>query len=245
MAFAAQSAVAIENARLYGQVLQERDRILTVESAIRNELARDLHDGPAQMLSVLIMHLRLLKELAQRDPELVFGELVNLEAEAQKAMYQTRNILFDLRPVILEQRGLAAALEQYAIRLRMTERLRVTLNMETLKSRLDWKREGAVFSIVQEAVNNVKKHANANLLEIRASEDEEFLTIQVKDDGTGFDLYETQAHSGERGSYGLLNMKERAEIAKGKLVIESTPTSGTTVTLQVPINPARKKPDTM
>lgn len=235
LAFAGQSAVAIENARLYGQVLAERDRILAVEAAVRHELARDLHDGPAQMLAVLIMQLRYLRDLAQREPGSLATEFVNLEAVAQKAMYQTRNILFDLRPVILEQQGLGPALEQYVMRLRMVEPFRLSLNAGTLKTRLDIKVEGAIFSIVQEAVNNAKKHANAKQLEINAIEQDHTLMITVRDDGCGFDVQKTRARTGERGSLGLLNMQERAEIARGRLEVSSIVNGGTTVRLVVPL----------
>ncbi len=230
-AFATQSAIAIENARLYGQVLDERDRILAVEAAVRHELARDLHDGPAQMLAALIMEIRFLRELAQRDPNKLMTEFVNLEAVAQKAMYQTRNILFDLRPVILEQQGLGPALEQYVMRLRMVEPFRIALNAETLKTRFEPKVEAAIFSIVQEAVNNAKKHANATQLEIEAREEGNTLTISVRDDGRGFDVLQTRENYGARGSLGLLNMKERAEIARGRLEIHSEKEKGTTVKL--------------
>lgn len=235
LAFAGQSAIAIENARLFGQVLAERDRILAVEAAVRHELARDLHDGPAQMLSALIMQLRYLRDLAQREPGSLMTEFVNLEAVAQKAMYQTRNILFDLRPVILEQQGLGPALEQYVMRMRMVEPFRLTLNAGTLKTRLDIKVEAAIFSIVQEAVNNAKKHANAKQLEINAIEEGNTLTITVRDDGCGFDVQKTRARIGERGSLGLLNMRERAEIARGRLEVISTLNGGTTVRLVVPL----------
>lgn len=237
MAFAGQSAVAIENARLYGEVLEERDRILAVEAAVRHELARDLHDGPAQMLSVLIMQLRYLRDVAQRDPGNLLTEFVNLEAVAQKAMYQTRNILFDLRPVILEQQGLGPALEQYVMRLRMVEPFRITLHAETLRTRFDSKAEGAIFSIVQEAVNNAKKHAVPKHLEILAVEEGNTLTITVRDDGRGFDVPTTQAHYGERGSLGLLNMRERAEIAHAQLKVTSRVNEGTMVRLVMPLAP--------
>lgn len=234
-AFASQSAIAIENARLYGQVLDERDRILAVEAAVRHELARDLHDGPAQMLAALIMEIRFLRELAQRDPNKLMTEFLNLEAVAQKAMYQTRNILFDLRPLILEQQGLGPALEQYVMRLRMVEPFKITLNAETLKMRFEPKVEAAIFSIVQEAVNNAKKHSGATHLEIDAIENGNGLTITVRDDGRGFDVTQTQANYGQRGSLGLLNMKERAEIARGKLEIDSEKEKGTTVRLSLPL----------
>lgn len=233
-AFATQSAIAIENARLYGEVREERDRTLAVEAAVRHELARDLHDGPAQMLAALIMEIRFLRELAGDEHQFT-NDLLHLEAVAQKAMYRTRNILFDLRPLILERQGLGPALEQYVMRLRMTEPFKITLNATTLKTRFDNKIEGAIFSIVQEAVNNVKKHANAQHLQIDAIESDTTLMLRVSDDGHGFDMTEIEANYGQRGSLGLLNMRERAEIARGMLDINSHAGEGTRVQLVVPL----------
>ncbi len=235
MAFAAQSAIAIENARLYGQLRRERDRILSVEAAVRHELARDLHDGPAQLLSALIMEIRYLRDLAVRDPSRTEMEILQLEALAQKALYQTRNILFDLRPLILEQEGLCAALEEYVTRLRLVEPFRVALDTKSLHSRLEPKVEAAIFSIVQEAVNNAKKHASPRNVWIVAGEADNVLTITVRDDGRGFDVAQTEAEYAQRGSLGLLSMKERAEIACGKLKIDSVRDQGTAVTLSLPI----------
>jgi signal transduction histidine kinase len=236
MAFAAQSAIAIENARLYGQVLQERDRILAVEAAVRQELARDLHDGPAQLLSALVMNARFIQELVRRYPDRVPDEIEQLEKTAERALHQTRNILFDLRPLVLEQQGLGPALEQYAARLKSVEDFAVTLNAPTLRRRFDSKMEGAIFSIVQEAVNNAKKHADAKNVWIEGKEDAKSLTITIRDDGRGFDVSQMEANSAKRGSLGLLNMRERAEIAYGDLQIRSAPGGGTTVTLRVPLS---------
>jgi signal transduction histidine kinase len=242
LAFAAQSAVAIENARLYGQVRQERDRILNVEAAVRHELARDLHDGPTQLLSALIMTVRHLRELTERNPDQARTEFLQLEALAQKALYQTRNILFDLRPIILEQRGLGPALEQYVVRLRMVEPLHIRLEAGELHSRLDPQVEAAVFSIVQEAVNNAKKHAHAANLWITAIEEPGQLRLTVRDDGRGFDVQEIQSHYGQRGSLGLLNMKERAQIARAELQIDSQPGQGTRVPLAMPLSSSTPGP---
>lgn len=235
IAFAAQSAIALENARLYGALLQERDRILATEAAVRHELARDLHDGPAQMLAALVMQARFLREVATREPARIPQEAVPLEALASKALYQTRNILFDLRPLILEQQGLRPALEQYVLRLRMVEPFQIHLDAESLRTRFEPKQEAAMFSIAQEAVNNAKKHAAPNNVWIEARETEAAVEIVVRDDGRGFDVNEIQAAYGARGSLGLLNMRERAEIANGVLQIASEPNQGTQVSLKVPI----------
>lgn len=235
MAFAAQSAIALENARLYGQVLSERDRILAVEAAVRHELARELHDGPVQLLSVLSMQARLVRDEAKVDPARIPADIVAVEATASKALYQIRNIMFDLRPLILEERGLGPALEQYILRMRMVEPFRIHLEAATLKTRFQTKAETAIFSIVQEAVNNAKIHANPSNLWIDAREERDTLEILVLDDGRGFDVGEIRAAYATRGSLGLLNMRERAELVNGVLDIASQPNQGTRVKLTVPL----------
>ncbi|MCG3139495.1 MAG: hypothetical protein HDKAJFGB_00370 [Anaerolineae bacterium] len=234
-AFAAQSAIALENARLYGNVLQERDRILAVEAAVRHELARDLHDGPAQMLAAVVMQTRIVRDVAQQDPARVLMEIAPLEATAVKALYQTRNIMFDLRPLILKEQGLRPALEQYVLRLRMVEPFQIFLDVETLRARWPSKHEAAIFAIVQEAVGNAKKHAKPQNVWIQARQDETRLEIQVRDDGRGFDVAQVQAAYSTRGSLGLLNMRERAEMVNGVLEITSAPQQGARVQLSVPL----------
>jgi signal transduction histidine kinase len=236
LAFAAQAAVAIENARLYGELVRERDHILAVEAGVRRELARDLHDGPAQMLSTLVITARYLQELLRRDPRRIGEELDELETLALKAMHQVRNILFDLRPVILEEQGLGPTLEQYVSHLRMVEPFAVKLVAPSLHSRFPTRVESAIFSIVQEAVNNAKKHARPRNVTIGGVEKGDMLIISIRDDGQGFDVTQTLVNYAERGSFGLLNMRERAEIAQGTLQIKSRPGKGTTVTLSVPLN---------
>lgn len=235
LAFASQSAVAIENARLYQSVITERDRILAVEAGVRHELARDLHDGPAQILSAIIMSVRFLRDLIEHTPERTPGELLQLEALAQKALYQVRNMLFDLRPVILETQGLGPALQAYVERLRLVEPFRITLDAKSVSKRFPSNVESAIFSIVQEAVNNAKKHAAPTNLWISAKQSDNTLTLTVKDDGRGFDISSVQQSYAQRNSFGLLNMRERAEIAHGHLELDSHPGKGTTVTLAIPL----------
>jgi signal transduction histidine kinase len=238
LAFAAQSAVAIENARLYHQVVAERDRILAVEEQVRRELARDLHDGPSQLLSAIIMGLRFLKEVLTRKPERAKDELDELVQLSTQALYQVRNMLFDLRPVMLETMGLRAALEAYIERQRETQEPQVHLNAASLTARFTPKAEAAIFSIVQEAVGNAKKHAAAKNIWIATCQQGQALTLSVRDDGRGFDVQRVEEAYAQRGSLGLLNMKERAEIANGTLTIDSEPGKGTVVTLVVPVSDA-------
>lgn len=240
LAFAAQSAVAIENARLYQQVVGERDRILAVEEQVRRELARDLHDGPSQLISAVIMGLRFLREVIERKPERAAEELTELEQLATQSLHQVRNMLFDLRPLLLETQGLRAALEAYVERQHERE-LQFHFDADSFTARYSPKAEAAIFSIVQEAVANAKRHAAARNIWIATIQQSSHLTVTIRDDGCGFDVKGVEDAYGQRGSLGLLNMRERAEVANARLVIDSGSGQGTLVTLAVPLTGAWKR----
>jgi signal transduction histidine kinase len=149
-------------------------------------------------------------------------------------------MLFDLRPVLLETQGLAPALRSFVDRQRESKDIDICLDADTFKSRLDPRAEAAIFSIIQEAVMNVRKHARATRIWITAQEKKGQLVLCVRDDGCGFDLQGVQALYAQRGSMGLLNMKERAEIASAQLTVDSEPGKGTLVKLTAPLAaPAR------
>lgn len=234
--FAAQSAVAIENARLYESLREERDRIIAVEEDVRRRLARDLHDGPAQMLAAIIMSASFIKQaIAHNSPEHALGELDEMLPVAEKALRQVRTLLFDLRPVILETQGLVAALETYAQRLREAEGLNVVLTTEGEFARLSHNAEVAVFSVVQEAITNAKKHAQASRIDIRVAPSQGDLVVIIADDGVGFDVNDVTDGYEQRGSLGMLNMKERAQIVDGSLSVSSQPGGGTSITMRLPL----------
>ncbi|MBC7249017.1 MAG: GAF domain-containing sensor histidine kinase [Anaerolineae bacterium] len=234
-ALAGQAAIAIVNARLYQELEDEKNRILAVESEAQKRLARDLHDGPAQTLAAIIMSIEFIQTLLQRDPAQVPQELEKLRQTATKALAQVRNTLFELRPVILETQGLKAALESYVDRLRTTEDMKIHLDVRGLDKRLPPKLEHICFAIVQEAVGNIKKHAEATQVWIGVERRAKDLVLGIRDDGRGFDVESVQRTYARRGSMGLLNMQERAELVGGQLTIESAPGQGTLVSLIAPL----------
>jgi signal transduction histidine kinase len=236
MAFAAQAAVLIENARLFQQVVAERDRLLVVEEQVRRDLARELHDGPSQLLSAIIMGLKFLKQVIEREPTRAEVELAELERLTTQALHQVRNMLFDLRPVALETQGLVPALQIYIERQRDAAELKLHVEADAFTMRFLPKVEAAAFSIIQEAVGNAKKHAHARNIWISAQHVDEMLILSVRDDGRGFDVAGVEKAYAQRGNLGLLNMKERAELCQGKLTIESQVGKGTLVSLSLPLN---------
>lgn len=237
--FAAQSATAIENARLYQDLKRERDRIIAVEEDIRRRLARDLHDGPAQLLAAIIVNIEFVRKLLEYEPAKVLDELENLVPLAQKALRQVRTLLFDLRPVILETQGLVPALESYVQRQQEAGDLDYHLEVDGFVGRLVAQAERAIFSIVQEAVGNVKKHAQAQNVWIGVRAQDGRLQVRVWDDGRGFDVERMRAEYDQRGSLGMLNMQERAAAIGGFLSIDSREGSGASVTLSAPLQPIR------
>lgn len=239
--FAAQSAAAIENAHLYQDLKRERDRLIAVEEEIRRRLARDLHDGPAQLLAAIITNIEFVRKLLDHEPELVPQELDEMTPLAQKALRQVRTLLFDLRPVVLETQGLVPALESYVQRQETVNELSLQLQVNGFSGRLVTAAERAIFSIVQEAVGNVRKHAQAKNVWIVVTKDNGNLIVEVRDDGHGFDLAALNAEYDLRGSLGMLNMQERAEGLGGKLSVQSEPGQGTTVALTAPLKPLRVK----
>ncbi|MCD6552734.1 MAG: sensor histidine kinase [Anaerolineae bacterium] len=240
-ALAGQAAIAIVNARLYQELEDEKNRILAVESEAHKRLARDLHDGPAQTLAAIIMNIEFIRTLLKRDPAQVPQELDKLQETATKALAQVRNTLFELRPVILETRGLQAALESYVERLRSTEGMTIHLDVRSLDERLPAKLEHVCFAIVQEAVGNIKKHAKAKQVWIGVERRAKDLVLGIRDDGRGFDVEAVEKQCDQRGSLGLLNMKERAELVGGRLTIESSPGHGTLVSLIAPLGDTAKE----
>ncbi len=237
LSFAAQSAIAIRNAQLYQELREEHDRIVTVEEDVRKELARDLHDGPTQLVAAITMNLQFVRKLMERDPARVGAELDEVDALAARAMVQLRTMLFDLRPVILETKGLVPTLEAYSTRLTETERFTVHLQVIGKVPPLSKQAGSATFAVVQEAISNAKKYAQAEHIWVTVECAEDTLCCTIHDDGEGFDVAEMQKDYASRGSLGMINMHERAEMIQGTFTIQSEIGHGTTVKLVAPLSP--------
>jgi signal transduction histidine kinase len=231
---AGQAAVALDNARLFRRLREEHERLLAAEEEVRKNLARDLHDGPAQDLAAISMGLEVTRRLLDIDLPRARQELDGVENLARRATRQIRTLQFELRPLALETRGLRAALETYIQQLSQGSATEYVLLAEGCKGRLPTPVEQATFSIVQEALGNTRKHGKARRVEVQMHEMDDRWTIQVSDNGQGFDVNNVVKSYENRGSLGLLNMRERAAAIGGQLTIQSEPGQGTRVTLQIP-----------
>lgn len=241
--FANQAAIAIQNAKLYQNLRAEQERIIKAQEEVRHQLARELHDNTAQMLALIIMNLDMVRQALQSGRiEHSLGEIDQLEELARQANREVRTLLFELRPIILESRGLIPALEAYVRQLSASLECDLHLQAFPLQFQINLKAANAIFSIVQEAVNNIRKHASASNVWIRVHHDEESLYFEVEDDGAGFNLDETMKQYDLNSSFGLLNMRERASLLGGKLhILSPAPQSekGTLIRGAIPLYKVR------
>ena len=233
--FCNQATIALQNASLYRSLRQERDKIVDKEEEARHKLARELHDGPTQDVAAIAMRLNFARLLLDRDPARARAELERLEDLAHHTVREIRSMLFALRPVVLETEGLLAALNMYAKNLQENESIPVTIDAEDYQDCLDLEAQGVVFAILDEAMNNARKHAQASQIWVRLAVEEDLFVAKVRDNGQGFDIENVENSYGSRGSLGMVNLKERAELVGGTLSIDSVPGRGTSVTLLVPI----------
>jgi len=234
-----QATVALQNAVLYENLLNERNRIVEVEEEARKKLARDLHDGPTQSVAAIAMRMSIIYRMLERTPDEVPAELKKIEDIARKTTKEIRHMLFTLRPLVLENQGLTAALEQLAEKMKETHEQAVAVRVSREAERaLDSAQQGVIFYIIEEAVGNARKHAKAKLITVTVNRQEDIVLVQIADNGVGFDTHAVEANYDSRGSLGMVNLRERTELLGGTLRIESAPGRGTTISVLVPIKEA-------
>ncbi len=234
-----QAIVALQNAQLYQDLREEKERIVSIEEDARKKLARNLHDGPTQNVASIAMQISFVRKLMEnaKNSDQISEELQRVEALARRTTKQIRHMLFTLRPIILETQGLEAALEQYVNKLTETYETRIDLEADPrAEETLDQDTQGIIFYIVEEAISNARKHAEADRIWIRLYlQGRSAFVAEIEDNGVGFDVDAVQTTYDSRGSLGLINMHERAEMTNGELSITSAPGQGTQIRLTIPL----------
>lgn len=226
--------LADKNAQLAEQAAQ----LATVEE--RNRLARELHDSVSQDLFSLTMLAAAARRLIQNKPDVVASQLAEIQETSQRALQETRSLIFALRPALLDGRGLGPALRDLAAAVRERQGLEVTLLISGERL-LPLEHEQAIFRIVQEALANVIRHSGMRQADVTLCYEDNRVALTVIDHGCGFD---TTAPQSAR-SIGLMSMTERAAALGGEFTVESAPGVGTRVAVTLPAPaPAHKKENT-
>jgi signal transduction histidine kinase len=232
-----QATVALQNAVLYLNLLKERDKIVEVEEEARKKLARDLHDGPTQNVAAIAMRMSIIYKMLERTPDEVPAELKKIEEIARNTTKEIRSMLFTLRPLVLENQGLTAALNQLAEKMQETYSQAVKVWVASdAESVLDMHHQGTIFYIIEEAVGNARKHAQAPVINVSVARQEEVVIVTIADNGVGFDAKAAEENSKSRGGHlGMINLYERTELLGGSLRIDSTVGKGTNITVVIPV----------
>jgi signal transduction histidine kinase len=233
-------AIAVENADLLERLRTKEESLqglvrktLTAQEEERRRISRELHDETSQVLSALMMNIDLL-ETQVPSSEASAARIEAVKALAEEAARNLDKMLLDLRPALLDELGLMPALRWYVAQVSDLYSLDIGFVGGKI-GRLPEHIEVAAFRIVQEAVGNAARHANATHVKVVVAAEGESLRVQVADDGVGFDVAEVSARAGTGESVGLMGMRERAELAGGTLEVVSQPGRGTTVTAELPL----------
>lgn len=236
-----QLGVVIENARLW-EDLREKERVrgqlleqvISAQEEERKRIARELHDDTGQAITSLMVGLRAASDVCEPATR---ARLDHLREIAAQTLNSVKRLARELRPPLLDDLGLPAALERYLASYRTTFNVNTDLQVAgfSANGRLAPEIELALYRIVQEALTNVAKHAHARNVSIVVERKAHSVIAIIEDDGQGFDVRAVM-DAGRESQLGLYGMRERAELLGGHLYIESTPGKGTSVFVEVPTN---------
>ena len=213
-------------------------RIVDAQEAERQRIARDLHDETGQALTAIGMGLRGLSTALtnKRNQDQAIKTLRQLESLAADSLQELQRLIADLRPSHLDDLGLPAALRWYAGKVQERTNLKVMVEIEGEELQTTSALKIAIFRIVQEALNNITKHAQAKDVFIQLKCQPNRVIVSVRDDGIGFDLDTVKMSRARRPSLGLVGMQERAALVGGEVHIQSSPGQGTLVEAILPLN---------
>ena len=210
-------------------------RIIEAQESERQRLARQMHDGPAQRLTNLILQAEICERLFESDPNQARLELSNLKKAVTSTFQRTRDFIVTLRPMMLDDLGLLATLRRYVENFEKASSISATLNSTGQERRYPPYYEVTAFRVIQEALNNVQEHAHASHVRVGLDFRENQIAVVVEDDGSGFDVSNAFATARQRKMLGLVSMQERAEMLGGTLEIDSSIGRGTRIRLVLPI----------
>lgn len=205
-------------------------KIIEAQEEERRKISREIHDGPAQMLANILLRSELVdRSFRGGDVDQALIEIKSVRQMIRSSLYEVRRIIYDLRPMALDDLGLVPTIRKYVGNIADYNNTTIEFTAIGEDQRLQQKYEVAFFRLVQEAIQNAIKHAEASLIQVKLEICKDFITMIIKDNGKGFD----PAMKKDK-SFGLIGMRERVEMLEGKLNIDSAVDKGTSILIKVP-----------
>ncbi|MBM7600529.1 two-component system sensor histidine kinase DegS [Virgibacillus halotolerans] len=205
-------------------------KIIEAQEEERRKISREIHDGPAQMLANILLRSELVdRSFRGGNVDQALIEIKSVRQMIRTSLYEVRRIIYDLRPMALDDLGLIPTIRKYVGNIADYNNTTVEFTALGEDQRLHQKYEVAFFRLVQEAVQNAIKHAEASLIQVKLEICKSYITMIIKDNGKGFD-----PSMKKDKSFGLIGMRERVEMLEGKLSIDSAVGKGTSILIKVP-----------
>ncbi len=225
--------------RLYGEVIEDAKRkqeyglrIIEAQEEERKRLSREIHDGPAQVLANVLLRSQLIERIYEKKgKDEAFKEIKDMRTLIEDALKEVRRLIYDLRPMALDDLGLVPTLLKYLNKVDDRSDARIFFDYYEGIQRLHVRLEAAIFRLVQEAVQNALKHARASEITVDLSLDGDKIVVAIQDNGIGFDVKVRKDQS-----FGLIGMKERVGLLNGTIQVQSTPNKGTYILIRIPIH---------
>ncbi len=236
-----QAAIAVHNARLYENIAQQqytldelRAKTIQAEEDERKIVALEIHDVISQAIASLFYRIQTCERLIGSDVERAQREFLEIKEMARNTLDAVTRLMFNLRPPVLDDFGVFPALRRYLDQYQRENGIGVKMRVKGRRTRFPPSVELTIYRIVQEALTNVRKHAEANQVKVKFEVDRERVAGVVEDNGKGFDPSAFSARKEIEGHLGLFSMKERAALLGGTLEVESSPGGGTVVMFEIP-----------
>ena len=216
-----------------GMDRQAMVHIIEAQESERQRLSREMHDGPAQSLTNLILQAEIVERLFEADPVRARGELGNLKTSANSTFQRIRDFIFELRPMMLDDLGLLPTLKRYIQTFETKQHIPTQLNIQGERSLASYI-EVTLFRTIQDLLSNVAEHAHASRVLVNLDLQNNPVLATLEDDGSGFDVATFWEAARQSGSSGLVNLEKRIEMLGGRIVIQSGTGRGTRVRVELP-----------
>ena len=212
-------------------------RVIEAQERERHRLARQMHDGPAQSLTNLMLQAEICERLFDSDPAQARVELGNLKTAVNVTFQKIREFIVTLRPMMLDDLGLVPAVKQHVQTFEEKAKLSTNFAVMGRETRLPSHIEVALFRMIQELLSNVEAHAHATHVQVVLDFQDEAIVASVEDDGSGFDINEVQHPTQRRRGLGLSTIQERTEMMDGQVLFESRIGRGSKIRIEIPVAP--------
>ncbi|HEY2494669.1 MAG TPA: sensor histidine kinase [Paenibacillus sp.] len=215
-------------------------KIILAQEEERKRIAREIHDGPAQLLANLVLRTEIVERMiAKQDFYMVQAEIVDLKGQVRASLEEMRKVIFNLRPMALDDLGLIPTLRKYVHDFEEKTRIRTAFETRGMEQRFSSAMEAAIYRLVQEAITNAFKHADPTHVLVEMTFQAQMVKIVVQDNGCGFKISLIEQKRNEH--FGLMGMRERVELLEGRMEILSELGQGTKIVIHIPTNVDKTK----